>query len=455
MSLSEGSVRERLFSLWLPMIGGILMVKAVGLADAYFVGQLGEEPLAAISFTFPVVMTLVSLAIGLSAGASSVLSRAIGDGAGKKEQQAIVTGSIAVAVSVSVALSVTGYFGIGYVLELMGASGSILEDATSYMRIWLVGAVFLVMPITVNGLLRSTGDGLSPALLMSAIAALNIALNPMFIYGVGPLPELGMQGAAAATVSARAVSTVIALGLIRYKRLLALSLSRMREGLSHWRELARVGLPASLSTSLNPIALSIATAAVATLGSAEVAAFGVATKLQSFAVVPLLALSAASAPLVGQNSSAGERGRSRRALLWCAVISLVWSIVVAVLILATGDCWIDYFGKSQSIRGHVLTYLAIVPISFVGYGITIALSAAMNGLGRSLTALMISGGRAIVLLAPAAWIGVTLGGFRGLAIATAVTNLLAGIIGLLVIWRHSLTTRDGDQSAGTDLSESD
>ncbi|MDX1509032.1 MAG: MATE family efflux transporter, partial [Woeseiaceae bacterium] len=211
MSLTEGPVRDRLFALWLPMIGGILMVKAVGLADAYFVGQLGEEALAAISFTFPVVMTLISLAIGLSAGASSVLSRAIGNSADPAEQQGIVTAAVFIAIAISILLGAVGYFGIGYVLALMGASGNILADATAYMQIWFVGAVFLILPIAINGLLRSTGDGVSPALLMSGIAVLNIGLNPVFIYGLGPAPDLGMQGAAVATVSARAVSTVIAL----------------------------------------------------------------------------------------------------------------------------------------------------------------------------------------------------------------------------------------------------
>lgn len=453
MSLTDGSVRSRLFDLWLPMIGGILAVKAVGLADAYFVGRLGEDPLAAISFTFPIVMTLISLAIGLSAGASSVLSRAIGEGADSASQQSIVTGSIAVAVGVSIVLSIAGVFSIESILALMGATGSVLEDATLYMQIWLAGAVFLILPIAVNGILRSTGDGVSPALLMSGIAVLNIALNPVFIYGLGPAPELGMQGAATATVCARAVSTVLSLLILFYKDLLALSLRRLTDGLSHWRELARVGLPASLSTSLNPIALSIATAAVATLGSAEVAAFGVATKLQSFAIVPILALSSASSPFVGQNSGAGNVERSRTALVWCAGLSLAWSVIIAAMLWVGGEFLVSFFGDTEAIRNNVLTYLMIVPLSFVGYGITISLSAAMNGLGRSTTALMISGGRAMGLLAPAAWVGVLFGGFTGLAIATVICNLVAGAIGMLIIWRHSLETRNGSGTADYDVAE--
>ncbi|MDX1481909.1 MAG: MATE family efflux transporter, partial [Woeseiaceae bacterium] len=256
LSLTDGSVRKGLFSLWLPMIGGILAVKAVGLADAYFVGQLGEEPLAAISFTFPVVMTLISLAIGLSAGASSVLSRAIGNGAGSAHQRAIVAGAIAIAVGTSLVLSIAGFFSIGKLLELMGATGGVLQNATWYMQIWFAGAVFMMLPIAINGLLRSTGDGVSPALLMSAIAVLNIALNPLLIYGFGPVPALGMQGAATATVIARLVSTFVSFWLLSRKNLLELSPSVIRDGCSHWREIVLIGLPASLSTSLNPIALS-------------------------------------------------------------------------------------------------------------------------------------------------------------------------------------------------------
>lgn len=452
-ALTEGPVSRRLLELWLPMIGGVLAVKAIGLSDAYFVGKLGEQPLAAISFTFPVVMTLISLAIGLSAGASSLLSRSIGDGAGIEQQQAIVTGAIAMGFLVALVLAVTGFVAIGPVLALMGASEAILDSATDYMRIWFVGVFFLIVPVAINGMLRATGDGVSPALLMAAIAALNIGLNPVFIFGVGPVPGLGMEGAAVATIAARMVSTVGALVMILKRDLLALSFRRLWHGLGYWREVARVGLPAALSTSLNPVALSIATAAVATLGSAHVAAFGVASKIQSFAVVPLLALSSASPAFVGQNSAAGMCERSRKGLLICAFIALLWTMIAAALLFFLRDPLLSAFTDSTGVRNPASLYLAIVPISYVGYGITVALSAAMNGLGRSGSALALSGGRAIGLLAPLAWIGVLAGGFLGLAIATLAANLIAGLIGLAVILNDDFRTRDDQAAATIDTSE--
>ncbi|RIJ27988.1 MATE family efflux transporter [Henriciella mobilis] len=427
------------------MISGVLAVKAIGVSDAYFVGQLGEARLAAISYTFPVVMTLISLAIGLSAGASSVLSRAIGADASAEKQAEIVTGAAGMAVLVSIAMSVLGFLFIGPVLSLMGAEGDILKDATWFMQIWFCGVIFLVLPVATNGMLRATGDGVSPAILMSGTAILNIAINPVFIFGLGPIPELGMQGAAVATITARAVATVGAFYLLWRKNLLALSTASLVRGLRRWQEVARIGLPASLSTSVNPIALSIATAAVSTLGSAEVAAFGLVTKIQSFAVVPLLALSAASAPFVGQNSGAGNTGRSRDSLWFCARVSLVWALVLAVAFYFGGRWLVSFFTESARTQEIAALYLAIVPASYAGYGLIVSLTAAMNGLGRSVSGLMIGAGRAIGLLAPGAWIGVLTGGFLGLAIATFLANTVSGVIAALIVMRHSL--KDIDQKS--------
>lgn len=452
-TLTDGPVRNRLFDLWLPMIGGILAVKAIGLSDAYFVGQLGEQPLAAISFTFPIVMTLVSLAIGLSAGASSVLSRAIGEDEDRNGQIAIVLGALVIAIIIALGLSVFGLLAITPLLQLLGASGENLADARAYMMIWFSGSLFLVVPIAVNGLLRATGDGLSPALLMSGIALVNIALNPVFIFGLGSFEGFGMQGAAAATITARAIAMIGALGLIWRKGLLRFDVQLLFQGLQRWREITRIGLPASLSTSLSPMALSIATAAVATLGSAEVAAFGLVTKIQSFAVVPLLALSSASAPLIGQNSGADEISRSRRALIWCGAISVLWSVAIAAALLFGSEWLVGFFTESEAVQSSAALYLMIVPISYAGYGIVISLSAALNGLGRSVQALAVSGGRAMLLLAPAAYVGVMIGGFLGLAVGTALANLIAGLLGWLIVFRHGLTTHDSECACQTDNSE--
>jgi len=454
MSLTEGRVRDKLFRLWFPMIGGVLAVKAIDISDAYFVGQLGSDSLAAISFTFPVVMTLISLSIGLSSGASSVLSRAIGAGASKERQRGIVAGTVGLAALISVVLAIAGFLIVEPLFRLLGAEQALMPDIVSFMRIWFAGSLFLILPIAVTGLIRATGDGATPALLMAFIAVLNIGLNPVFIFGLGPVPEMGMEGAAVATVIARALATVLACQMLWSRGLLDLSLQPLHQGISKWREISAIGLPASLSTSLNPVALAIATAAVATLGTDQVAAFGVVTKIEAFAVVPLLALSSASAPFVGQNSGGGKEERSREALFWCCGIAGIWTVFIAIVLgFLAEPLLLPAFTDNPDVVGFGALYLMIVPWTFAGYGITVALSAGMNGLGRSVTALCISGGRAIGLLAPLAWLGVILNDFTGVALGVAAANIIAGTVSILVIFRHSLCAREDEHSASVKQAE--
>lgn len=443
MSLTKGSVFQKLCGLWLPMIVGVFSVKAIDLADAYYVGQLGGDSLAAIGYTFPVMLTLISLSLGLSSGASSILSRAIGSSSSKQALQEIISGAVAFALAISLLLAVLGGLLIEPLFRVMGASGEVLELALSYMYIWFAGTAFLIIPIAATGLIRATGDGLTPAAILVSIAVLNIGLNPLFIFGAGPIPALGVAGAAIATVLARAVAAAAVIWILWRKEMLVLSGAVWRAGMNRWQEIAALGLPASLSTSVNPMALSVATSAVATLGAAEVAAFGTATRIESFVIVPMLALSAASAPMVGQNSGAGETERSRQALRWCAGISVSWTLLIALfLMFFSQDLLLPAFTDDAEIQSLAATYLRIVALSLAGYGITVALSAGMNGLGRANTALTIGAGRALVLLAPGVWLGVELAGFAGAAVAIALANVLAGIIAVVVIERHSLKAVD-------------
>lgn len=423
------------------MIGGVLAVKAIGVSDAYFIGQLGETDLAAISFTFPVVMTLVSLAIGLSSGASSVLSQSIGEESDSELRDRIIAGAILLAFLFSLFLAVAGALTVTPLFSLMGAEGQVLEKACRYMLIWYSGATLLIGPIVINGILRATGDGVAPAVLMSIVAAINIALNPVFIFGWFMIPGFGIQGAAIATLIARGMSLIAALFLLYRRNLITLDLDVWRKAISTWPEIIRIAVPAAGSTAMNPLAIAIGTAAIATLGQAQVAGFGVATKIQSIALVPLLALSAASAPFAGQNSGAGKTDRTGKMLQLCLWVSLGWAVAMAIVFWVFRQPLAAQFTESDAAQEATALYLLIVPLSFAGYGMVVATSAAFNGLGRSLTSFALAGGRALAILAPGTWIGVTLGGFAGAVMGIASANVLSGIAAWFLAIRHSLTTR--------------
>ena len=193
--LTEGPVAGHLRRILLPMIVGVTAVMSVSVVDTYFVGQLGALQLAAISFCFPVVITVTSIAIGLGAGASSCVARA----AGRKDEDRVhrlVTDALILTTVVIGIVSLAGWFLTEPLFRALGAEDNLIPYIVDYMHTWFAGVIFIAMPIVANGVLRSLGDARAPAAFMVLIAVVNVILDPIFIFGWGPVPAFGVQGAA-------------------------------------------------------------------------------------------------------------------------------------------------------------------------------------------------------------------------------------------------------------------
>ena len=204
------------------MIFGMIMLMMFNIVDTFFISLLGTEPLAAVSFTFPVTFTVISLAIGLGIGTSAVIAKALGS---NKIDEARFDASISILVAVVLvlALSLIGYLLIDPVFTLLGAGQQVLPLIHDYMNIWFIGSVFLITPMIGNSVLRASGDTKTPSIVMGGAGLINAILDPMLIFGFGPIPAMGIQGAAIASVIAWAVAVVIILYiLIVKKRLLSL-----------------------------------------------------------------------------------------------------------------------------------------------------------------------------------------------------------------------------------------
>jgi putative MATE family efflux protein len=200
--LVEGPVGRMLINLTAPMILGIVSIVAFNLVDTFFVGQLGIPELAALSYTFPVVLVLGSLAIGLGTGASAVISRAIGEGNEHKVKR-LTTDSLILAVLIVAAFAILGLFTIDRVFTMLGAPPNILPLIREYMRIWYIGSICVVVPMVGNSAIRAAGDTRTPGIIMMIAAVVNCIFDPLLIFGIGPFPRLEIAGAAIATVIAR------------------------------------------------------------------------------------------------------------------------------------------------------------------------------------------------------------------------------------------------------------
>ena len=426
--LTEGAIAKQLVKLTLPMVGGIAALVAFNVADTFFVGQLGTVQLAAMSFTFPVVMTIGNLALGLGIGASSIIARAIGHG-DRSRVQRFTTNSLTLGIFAVALLSSIGLMTIEPLFSALGANSEVLPYIKQYMQIWYFGMVFLVVPMVGNSAIRAAGDTLTPSLIMTLSAGLNILLDPILIFGLFGLPKLGLVGAAWATVIARATTLVASLSVLKFKkRMLSSHFPDLQETLWCWRDILYVGLPAAGSNMITPISVGIITSFLAAYGSVTVAGFGVASRVESFAMIVLMALAASIAPFVGQNWGAEKYGRVIQALRQSYLFCLAWGVLLAILLGLGATHIVPWFNDNQEVIAIAKTYLWIVPISYGAAGIIQVTNSTFNALGRPMPAVIITVLRMFILYIPLAYLGSLWLDSWGIFIAATISNGLAGII---------------------------
>ncbi|MGB3651044.1 MAG: MATE family efflux transporter [Rivularia sp. (in: cyanobacteria)] len=427
LRLTEGNVGSTLVKLTIPMIWGVFAIIAFNLVDTYFVGQLGTEPLAAMSFTFPVVMTLGSLSMGLGVGASSVISRAIGEG-DRQRVKKFTTNSLTLAVTAVAIFVIVGLLTIDPLFTALGASADILPLVRDYMQIWYFGMVFLVVPMVGNSAIRASGNTLTPSLIMIFAAAVNIVLDPLLILGIGSFPRMELQGAALATVISRGITLIAALFVLHFKeKMLYLKLPSLQDTLWCWKDILYVGLPAAASSMINPISIGVITSLLAGFGAEAVAAFGVASRIESFALIAVMALSASIAPFVGQNWGAKKYARVGKALQISFAFCLFWGLMAAAVLAVAAPTLVAFFNPNPDIVKIASQYLWIVPISYAGAGIIYVASSAFNALGKPIPSVIMTVTRMFVLYIPLAYFGGQLYGVNGIFAAACISNLIVGI----------------------------
>ncbi len=438
--LTQGPVFGHILRLVVPMSFGIMAMMLTGVIDAYWVGRLGTAELAAVSFVFPISMAVMSVAIGLGAGAVSVVARSAGRGETGQVRR-VTTDALLLSFLIVLVLSVIGRLSIDPLFRAMGATDAMMPHIHDYMSVWFSGIVFIVGPMIASNILRALGEAVVPSLVMMLSAVVNMVLDPFLIFGWGPFPELGVTGAALATVIANLVVFVIVLGYLAFKeKLIDLVFPGWSELLWNWREIARVGGPAAGSNMINPLSVAVVFAAVAPFGEGAVAGFGVASRVEAFAIIPLFALSGSMGPITGQNGGAGLSDRVREAFAKAFLFCAGWTAAVTLLLWLLAPVLAPVFLPSEAGQDMARLYWWIATPTVFGYGVCMAASAGLNGLGRPLYGMMLHIIRCIVLLAPLAWIGAALGGPAGLLVGIAAANVLAAAVAIgFILFRAPMT----------------
>jgi len=303
-----------------------------------------------------------------------------------------------------------------------------------YMRIWYFGVIFVVVPMVGNNAIRATGDTKTPSIIMLIAVMVNVILDPLLIFGIGPFPRLELAGAAIATVIARATTLLVALWVLTYRdKMITFVIPRLKTIFDSWKRILYIGLPTAGTRIILPLAIGVITRIVSSYGSEAVAAYGVASRIEFFALTVIMALASVIAPFVGQNWGAGKHNRINLGIKRSIQFSLVWGVMMYLLLVLAARPIASMFNDNQLVISTIILYLWIVPITYGLRGIFVISTTVLNVLNRPLHAAILTIIQMFVLLIPLVFAGSYLFGLRGIFGGLALTYLIAGFAAYFVL----------------------
>lgn len=432
--LTQGSITGHLVGQTLPAIIGVAALMSIGVVDSFFIGKLGAESLAAISFIFPVMTALTSIGVGVMVGINSVVARALGEGDEERAARRANFG-IVFAVVLGTVMGVALFALQRPLFTLMNAPAHLLPLIEVYMQPFAFGFPLMLAIMGFNGVLRGQGEARKISLVNVAYAAANWVLDPLLITGAFGFEGFGMAGAAYASVIGYLIGAVMAAWLMRSTDIpINFGLLRECRLVDPAAAIVKVAGPAALSNAINPIGLSILTALVALEGEAAVAGFGAAGRLQGIAIVPLLALSGSIGAIVGQNWGARAYDRARLAALYAFGFCIVWGLTIAVAMVAGGEFFADLFTEDPEVIAEFALYLKIAAWGYAGFGLLIVANGILNAVDKASFALMQSFARVFLVMLPFAWVMVANWGSEAIYSAELAANLAGGLTGVALIY---------------------
>ncbi|MCX2818280.1 MAG: putative MATE family efflux protein [Methanobacteriota archaeon] len=451
--LTSGSVGKPLFYLSLPIVVTNLLQTAYNLVDTFWLGQYSDDALAAISFAFPVVFLLISLGMGLAVAGSVLVAQHTG--ANEKEEAEFAASQVTgFSLIASVVLGAGGYFIVEDFLALTGASDTVVRLGASYMEVISLGLVFMFGFFTFIFLMRGYGDTITPMLVMLGSVVLNILLDPFLIFGWGPFPEMGIQGAAVATVFSRSLALGVGLFvMLRTTYGVRIHARDMVPNPTFVRKIVRIGGPASVETTGRAVSINALLFVVGMFGDTVAAAFGVGTRVFSVIFLPAAAVAQGVETMTGQNIGADEPDRVEAANHIAARTMFVVLAAMGVVTWLFANSVIAIFTDNPAIIDEGATFLRFVAPTFGFLGVMRAYIGGIRGTGKTLTAAAITVGVVGLARLGIAYVGATQFGSNGLWLAFAVSNIIGATVAFG--WFSTGRWRDMNLTGKTETTKAD
>ena len=388
--LTEGSLVHGIRNLAVPMLVGAILQNLQSLINLFWVGRLGPTAVAAVAMAGTILMILFPMLMGLSTGTLALVARAVGahrwDDAGEAASQSIILSAI-----LGVLTGLVGWHYSDHLFRLLGAEPDVVAAGEAYMRIAMLGSFTGFVLFICSAALQGAGDTVRPMYIMAISNVLNIGLDPLFIFGIGPFPRMGVSGAALASVISQTVAAIAAVHvLFSGKGHLQIHFSQWKPNLSlSWRIL-RIGIPGSGQMLSRSLMSAVLMRIVAGCGTATVAAYGTGLRFHMLIMMPAFAFGGAAATMVGQNLGAGRPERSRLAAWIATGIDAVIMAVCAVVLMAFARPLIRAFNRDPAVVDIGAQYLRTVSPFYVFAALGVVLGRALNGAGDSIAPMIIT-----------------------------------------------------------------
>ncbi|MET0462612.1 MAG: MATE family efflux transporter [Chitinophagaceae bacterium] len=388
MDYTTGSLRKAVFMLAIPMMIEMIMESVFALVDLYFVGHLEDSSHAiqTVGLTESVLTIIYSLAVGMSMAATATVARRVGEknpgAAGHAAMQSLV-----IAFGVSALVSVAGFIFATDILLLMGASAETAEKGTTFVRIMMAGSLVIVLLFLINGIFRGAGNAAIAMKSLMVANICNIILCPLLIRGFGPIPAMGLNGAAIATTIGRGIGVCYQLyHLFGKKNSLQLSSRHWKIDLSVIRSLIKIATPAIFQFLIASCSWIFLANLVATTGGENASAgYQTALRLMMFFILPAWGMSNAAATLVGQNLGARQPERAEAAVLKTMKYNIIFMAVVTILFFVLGDWFVSFFTPDLHVREQAVKAVHIISTGYIFYGMGMVLINTFNGAGDTWT----------------------------------------------------------------------
>ena len=378
--MTQGSPAKLIWAFSVPMFIGSIFQQLYNMVDAIVVGRfVGPNALAAVGTSFPVIFFLVSLVLGMTMGSGVVISQFFGAKDIVKTRRAVVT-ALAFQLVFAAFLGVLGVVLSRPLLILLNTPDVILGDATAYMQIFFSGILFMFAYNAFAGILRSLGDSKTPLYFLIISSLLNIGLNIYFVVELG----LGVRGVAWATLIAQGVSSVLTFAYI-YLRVPLLKFTRA-ELVFDWDifwKMVRIGAPSSLQQALASVGMMVVQSLVNSFGPVTMAAYTAASRMDSFAMIPIMNFGMAVSTFTGQNIGANRLDRVALGLKATLMMVIAACLIVSLLVFTAGGYMIGLFitGEQAEIVAQGIDYMRTVSLFYAVFGVIMVLNGVLRGAG--------------------------------------------------------------------------